>query len=162
MESKTARDVVEGLASEDRAALEQALSTVRDLMTTELVTLRPNQTVGDAINLFAARQFRHLLVTDAGALVGVVSDRDVLRWLARNPGAVDTPVSSVMTRRAICLPPDSPLSEAIRTIIHNRINCLPVVTKEGILQGVLTTTDLLRALFAMQYWLERRAAGVAK
>jgi len=149
------------LADEDRSALQRALSAVRDLMTKEVVTLESGQPVQEAIDLFAERQFRHLLVADGGVLAGVLSDRDVLRCLVRN-GARDAPVSSIMTRAAITTGRNASISEAIRLIIHNRINCLPVVTGEGAVQGILTTTDLLRALFALQYWLERRAGDLAK
>jgi CBS domain-containing protein len=44
-------------------------------------------------------------------------------------------------------------------ILHRRINCLPVVADDLTLEGIVTTTDLLRALYALQAWLERPPAA---
>jgi CBS domain-containing protein len=155
-------EVLSALAQEDHSALRLALSAVRDLMTKEVVTLTPDAPVQDAISSFAEHRFRHLLVAEAGRVVGVLSDRDVLRFLARNPGAGETPVAQVMTKTPIAIQPRASISDAIRLILHNRINCLPVVAEDGMVQGILTTTDLLRALFAVQSWLERRASDIQK
>jgi CBS domain-containing protein len=149
------------LGSENQSALRLALSSVGELMARDVVSLRPTQSLQDAITLFASRRFRHLLVMEGRTLLGVVSDRDVFRFLAQNPAAKDTPVSAVMSQKALTVRPDATVADAISQILHNRINCLPVVDEQGLVEGILTTTDLLRALYALQQWLERypRAAG---
>ena len=154
--------LLDGLDLEDEAILGRALSKVHDLMTREPVCLRPEAPVADAIGLFTERKFRHLLVRTGGALAGVLSDRDVLRHLARHQGAVDTPVAKVMTRDPVTIGPGASVADGISLLIHQRINCLPVVEHDAALEGILTTTDLLRALYAMVYWLERRAASPAR
>jgi acetoin utilization protein AcuB len=143
------------LGNENQSALRLALSSVGELMATEVVTLQPTQSVQEAIALFGARRFRHVLVTEGKTLVGVVSDRDVYRFLAQNPTSKDTPVSAVMTRKPLTVRRDATVADAISQILHNRINCLPVVADGGTVEGILTTTDLLRALYALQQWLER-------
>jgi acetoin utilization protein AcuB len=127
------------------------------LMTREVVTLDVEQPVRDAIQLFSSKQFRHLLVTEGGQLAGVLSDRDVLRALLRDAGASAVPVSSVMTKDPITVVPDASISEAIHLLTSRRINCLPVAAPSRHILGILTTTDLLNALFSLQRWLEARA-----
>lgn len=153
-------DLAQALSREDRSSLKRALSTVRELMSTELVTLRPEQSLGEAMSLFSARQFRHILVTEGDRLAGVVSDRDILRAYARRGGAAEGSVASIMTKDPLTIRPDAPISEASRLMNQHRINCLPVVGEDGRLQGIITTTDLTQALYAMQLWLERRLSSL--
>jgi CBS domain-containing protein len=131
-----------------------AASTVSELMTHNVVTLDREQPLQDAIVLFSARRFRHLLVTDNGILLGVMSDRDVFRFLAENPGVKDAPVSAVMSRPTLTVNGATTMADAIRLIVQNRINCLPVVAAGGRVEGIVTTTDLLRVLYSLQ-WLEQ-------
>ena len=152
----TLAEVRARLGDENRTALEQALSSVGDLMARNVVSLKREQSMQEAITLFGARRFRHVLVTDGGRLAGVVSDRDVFRFLAQNPTSKDTPVSSVMTRNPVTVRRNASVADAISLILHRRINCLPVVTEDQTVEGILTTTDLLRALYTLQFCLERR------
>jgi CBS domain-containing protein len=147
------------LEDENQSALKLALSSVGALMACDVISLQVGQSVQDAITLFAARRFRHILVTDGGVLAGIVSDRDVFRFLAQNQNRKDAPVSAVMTRQPLTVRRDESVADAIALILHNRINCLPVVAEDRTVEGILTTTDLLRALYALQRWLERRAAA---
>ena len=57
-------------------------STVADLMTSKIITIRPDETVEDAIYVFKAGLFRHLVVADNGKPVGVISIRDIVKNLA--------------------------------------------------------------------------------
>ena len=150
-------EVFARLTDGNRSALRLALSSVGELMAREVVTVHGNESVEQAIGVFVSRRFRHLLVSDGTSLTGVVSDRDVLRFLAQHPDGRNARVSAVMTTRPITIGRDASVADAISLILHNRINCLPVVAKDGAVEGILTTTDLLRALYALQYWLERVA-----
>jgi CBS domain-containing protein len=149
--------LVDHLYREDRFAVQRALVSVGMLMTREVVTLGVTQPVRDAVRLFSSRQFRHLLVTEDDRLAGVLSDRDVLRALLRDAAASDFPVSSVMTKDPITVVSDASISEAIHLLTSHRINCLPIVAPSHRVLGILTTTDLLNALFSLQRWVESRA-----
>ena len=150
--------LIDQLAEGDRSALQQVLATVRDLMSTELVTLEPEHPVGEAINAFARGRFRHILVTKGDRLVGVLSDRDVLRFFARRGGASGGTISEMVTVNPRTIDPSASIAEATRLMLQHRINCLPVTDGGGAVVGILTTTDLLRALYATHHWLERRVA----
>jgi CBS domain-containing protein len=129
-----------------------AAATVSELMAQNVVTLERQQTLQDAITLFGTRRFRHVLVTDDSTLLGVLSDRDVFRFLAENPGVKDAPVSAVMTRPPLTVERTTTVADAIRLIVQNRINCLPVVSTGGRVEGIVTTTDLLRMLYTLQWF----------
>ncbi len=148
--------VFSGLVEEDSFALETALLAVADLMTRDVVTIDADRPLADAISLFNERGFRHLVVVDEARVAGVLSDRSALRALVRNPDAQATAVRVAMTKDPITIRPHATVSEAIHLLLTNRINCLPVVVDGGSVSGILTTTDLLRAQFSLQRWLESR------
>lgn len=125
--------------------------TVSKIMTEHVVTLSPEDSVHDAINAFTEHTFHHLpVVDDAGRLLGIVSDRDVLRALART-AATDARrpvrVDSVMTRDVRTGAPDMTIATAIQIVVFLRINGLPIVDETGRLRGIVTTTDLLAELY---------------
>jgi acetoin utilization protein AcuB len=98
--------------------------TVRDVMTWRVLTLRPEQSVQEAVNLFAQREFRHIPVVDGVALLGVLSDRDALRALSQQSDLATLTVASVMRREVQTVTLSTPVGEAARLLIRNRINGL--------------------------------------
>lgn len=150
-----------GEAGEDysgpRNAKARVLPTcVGDVMTRSVVTLSPRQSFGEAVALMANRPFRHILVVERDArLLGVISDRDLLRILARGDEWKNVAVGDVMTKDAVTVRPETPLSVAVGEILARRINCLPVIQKDRKLCGIVTSTDLLDAFQKIQASLER-------
>src|SRR5512145_1889160 len=75
---------------------------VADVMTGKVVTLSPHHTLSEVSKLMNDRYFRHCVVVDNfRKIVGVISDRDILRALARNPNARTKSLDQIMTRNAI-------------------------------------------------------------
>jgi acetoin utilization protein AcuB len=97
----------------------------------------------------SSRRFRHLLVIDGERLVGILSDRDILRGLSATENWRDAQIAEYMTANPITVAADTPLSTVISQILTHRINCLPVVDSKGSLCGLLTSTDLLRSYQAV-------------
>jgi CBS domain-containing protein len=140
-----------------RGPVENAPVAVADVMTQEVMTLGPQQTFADTVALMANRFFRHVLVVDEDQrLCGVVSDRDILRALARTLNWKAKSISEIMTRDAFTVAPDTPISTAIREMLTNHISCLPVIDSDGRVCGILTSTDLLTAYEKIQCALEQR------
>ncbi len=73
------RDIAYALGNMGEAVLG---STVADLMTSKIITIRPDESVEDAIYVFKAGLFRHFVVADKGKPVGVISIRDIVKYLA--------------------------------------------------------------------------------
>lgn len=118
--------------------------TVADLMTRELVTLKENDDLGLAEAIMSFGKVRHLPVVREGRLVGLVTHRDLLRALAvRAESAGVTPAGEVMTREVVTVHPATSLRRALRTMLHNKFGCLPVV-EDGKLVGIITEADLVR------------------
>ena len=120
-------------------------AVVADVMSWPVTTLSAESSIEDADALCKGCGFRHLPVADAaGRIAGVVSDRDVLRAADQK-----APIGGIMTRPPITATPHMPIRDAIRLIIFHRFNCLPVVDGGGKICGIITTTDLLAALYAV-------------
>lgn len=127
--------------------------TVRDIMTRYIETGSPDETVLDARDRFREGGFHHLPIVDGARLLGIVSDRDVLRAAGPSlaptvfdddmgPG-VDRTLGEIMTREVITADPLMPIEEAADTMLREELSALPVLD-EGRLVGIVTTADVLR------------------
>ena len=122
------------------------LSCVADLMTSNVMTLKPNNSFADVVQLMANHHFHHcLVVNDSQQLVGVVSDRDVLRGLSRTANWQTKAVSEIMTPDPTTVKSKTPISDAIAKMVAQGIHCLPVIDDGGFICGILTSTDLLKS-----------------
>ena len=129
---------------------------VADVMTRKTITLSPHHSFADAVGLMADRHFRHIVVIDSGTqIVGVISDRDILKVLARTPQWETKEVSQIMTREPFTVKPETPVSDAVAKMVSKRINCLPVVDGDGKVCGIVTSTDLLKAYQKLLESLEK-------
>jgi CBS domain-containing protein len=125
-------------------------TTVGDVMTTKVTSLSPDATVDEAMAVFEQWLFRHLVVVGADRrLVGVVSDRDVLRQAAKGPAHRSVRVKELMTREVATATPHMGLKTAIDIVVFKKINCLPVLDGGGEVCGIITTTDLLAGFHEM-------------
>jgi acetoin utilization protein AcuB len=128
---------------------------VRDVMTRQPFTVSPTMSVVDAREEMSRRRIRHLLVTDEGLLVGIVTDRDIRSALPSSATSLSVweinyllarlTVGEVMAKAVITVDPDRNVREAARIMIDHKIGSLPVMDGREI-AGVVTDTDLLRAL----------------
>ena len=122
---------------------------VADVMTNDVVSLSPRHNFADAVNLIANRHFHHFVVVEDERIVGVVSDRDILRGLARTDNWQRKEVGQFMTVEPTTVKPTTDLTTAISKMLAKRINCLPVVDPDGKVCGILTSTDLLKSYHAV-------------
>jgi CBS domain-containing membrane protein len=135
---------------------------VRDLMTTDLVTLRADQSLSAAEEMMTLRQIRHLpVVDDDGALLGLITHRDLLaaQYSALTHASdfpVEAPARDVMRDDVWTVSPDTPAIEAAFNLRDHVFGCLPVV-EHGKLAGIITEADFL-ALLVARYGPGRRAA----
>jgi CBS domain-containing protein len=130
---------------------------VSEVMQREVVTLRAEDRLDLADDIMRLGRVRHMPVLDGERLVGVVSNRDLLaasltKVLDFEPThrrafmrAVE--VREVMSKEVVSVAPETPVGDAARIMIERQIGCLPVVKQEGMLLGLLTETDLLRAAY---------------
>jgi acetoin utilization protein AcuB len=125
---------------------------VEQVMTRVPKCVAPETTAYELVKVFHTKGFRHLLVTnDEGLLVGVVSDRDVLRCFGgpnhspRREELESITVAELMSTDLITVGPDVPMQRAVGLMLQQGISCLPVL-ENGLLRGIVTNTDLLMLL----------------
>lgn len=123
-------------------------------MTRDVICLLPTETLRDAWDAMERFGVRHMPVLDGERLVGIVSDRDVLRHAAPvDGGGIDVPalpITAVMSRDLISCQRSSTLTEVVDLLLEHQIDCLPVLEPDGSLVGLVTTSDLLPLLREME------------
>jgi len=136
-----------------RNQLRETLSTDRSggfcvahVMTVEPYSVSPDTSVLELVELFHAKHFRHILVVNhEGCLVGVVSDRAVLRCFGleapKRSVLAGIRIEDLMSKDMVTVRPETPLDQAVTLMVEEGISCLPVLN-ETELVGVLTNTDL--------------------
>jgi CBS domain-containing protein len=138
---------------------------VKELMTTDVLTVRPNTQLKDAAQLLAEHRISGLPVVDEDSRVlGVLSEGDILykeagaldkpgffeRLLAGAPAAFELKlaartVGEAMSAPAVTIGPTRPVTVAANTMIDEGVNRLPVVDDQNRLVGIVTRADLVRA-----------------
>lgn len=133
---------------------------VGDLMTsaTNLITVPLQTPILEARRLMLDKRIRHLLVTDADRLLGIVTDRDIRLNLPSRATSLSVweinhlltklTVGQVMTQSLITVSPDRPARDGARLMLNHKIGALPVLD-DGHLVGIVTETDIVRAFVHM-------------
>src|SRR5262245_25222904 len=131
--------------------------TAHDLMTEDPTTVSTNATLQKAISLLHSLDVRHLpVVNEEGALVGMLSDRDVrglaypeilgTEHITTIQTALDAPVSSVMSTNVLSVSLEADAFEIIDLMLDQKVGALPVVDADGTLVGIVSYVDILREI----------------
>ena len=123
-----------------------------EIMSQPVQTLRPQVSLRAAWRFFGARRFRHVpILNDKERLVGVLSDRDILRAVddLDDPNTwpnEERTIADIMSTQIIAAKPDTSIREIAQVLFEERIGAMPVVDDSGQLVGLLTRSDILRTL----------------
>ena len=126
----------------------------RDIMQADVRTVHLEAPLMHAARVMGEHGIRHLVVTDTfGRPIGVFSERDMLRHIASCaarghivPGRI--PVREVMSPTPVTVAPDEPLPHVAAVLAANKIGCVPVTDKQGVLVGIVSVVDVLRSVAA--------------
>jgi signal transduction histidine kinase len=119
---------------------------VADHMSGKVESVPAEAPLYEAARRLAERQISCLVVTDHGHPAGIVSERDLVRHIVREPaGWAVMPVRAVMSHPLHVTDLGATVAQAIGTLARHRIRRLPVLSADGELAGIVTQTDLLRA-----------------
>lgn len=128
---------------------------VRDLMTEGVFAVDVNDHLVTVSDLMDARNIRHAPVVEDGRLVGLISNRDLLRNTVRGQGGLPPEIErsaqltvtagEIMTRDVETAEPDQDIREAARVMLEGKYGCLPVVEGSRLV-GILTESDFVRFL----------------
>jgi acetoin utilization protein AcuB len=133
---------------------------VRERMSRNPVLCAPDLSVNEAFDLMKKERIRRMPVVDkAGKLVGIVSDKDLLRVSpspATTLSAYEIPyllskvkVGDVMTKTVITVSEDTPIEDAARIMVDNKIGGLPVVNENDAVMGIITETDIFKTFLEL-------------
>lgn len=135
---------------------------VRDYMTDKVTAVGSKVDLAEAMGMMAKRRIRRLPVLEGGKLVGIVTKSDLYAALGPIERAEEyethgrAPVSDAMTPNPATVKPEEPIEAAAALMYRKRISGLPVVD-EGKLVGIITETDVFRALIEMLGFAEKGA-----
>jgi CBS domain-containing protein len=115
---------------------------VREHMSRNLLSVEPGDTITEVAQRMVERNLGSVLVLDRGRLVGIMTERDLLRAVARGLHA-DALVAQYMTKDPDTIAPDDTTQHAGVLMIHGGFRHLPVVEREEVV-GILSIRDLMR------------------
>ncbi|WP_034336068.1 CBS domain-containing protein [Deinococcus misasensis] len=134
---------------------------VRDVMTPHPITVSPETSVPEAMQLMQTHGFRRLPVVEGGELVGIVTDRDLKEALPSSATTLSIwemnhllsrlQVAEVMSEQVITVKAQTELVQAAELMLTHKIGGLPVVSSLGHVIGIITVTEVLRAFVEQQH-----------
>ena len=138
-------------------------------MTLHTVTLHPDDSLRTAASLFEREHFHHVVVLEHGRVVGVVSDRDILKSISpfvgnpllerfQDASTLKKRVHQIMSRKPVTIGPERSVADAARVMLTEHVSCLPVMSDDGQLIGIVTVRDLIAQLVDMKTVEEKCAA----
>ena len=117
------------------------MTTVRDIMSTTLVTVEPATTVAEAATVMGGHHVGSAIVLEGDRLTGIFTERDILRALASDFDAAGHSVEQWMTKDPLTVDPATPIAQARDTMLDHGFRHLPVVDEERVL-GIVSLRDL--------------------
>ncbi len=170
-------DLLAGNSENAASALSSVLATVKDIMTEQVVCLEELDNLDKVMKVMQRGKFRHVPVVDKQKkLIGIISDRDVLRLLPYrkvqrrpqsevfradlfdvepNEPVMNQQVYRIMNRNVIHVQPSCDSHDVVKMLYENKISCVPVTDEDKNLLGIATVTDVMRGLLAAYSLFEK-------
>jgi CBS domain-containing protein len=120
------------------------VSTVGDIMSTGLFSIEPTTTVAEAATVMGERRIGSALVMEDDMLLGIFTERDIVRALGEHFDAAGHPVSEWMTPDPVTVEASTPVEEALRMMLDRSFRHLPVA-EGGRVSGIVSMRDLTAA-----------------
>ena len=122
--------------------------SVSQVMSSPVVAVTADHSVATAWEAMRERQVHHLVVLDDYGLAAVLDDRTLsAQWPAGGPEAPHRrKVGDIVRHGVQCVGPDEPAAAAARVMTESRCDAVPVVTRTGVVVGLVTATDLVAAV----------------
>jgi CBS domain-containing protein len=119
------------------------LSSVGEIMTSDVLTVDPADTIGETAQRMVERGVSSAVVSDYGNLIGIVTERDLTRAVAGRVHTSEARVREWMTSDPITLSPDASADEAAKIMLDNGFRHVPIV-EEGRAVGIVSIRDVAR------------------
>ena len=139
---------------------ETRTSVIGRIMTTRVVTIEMDDSLEMVRDIFKKVRFHHLLVVDNDRLVGIISDRDMLKAVSpfvgtmsettRDRATLNKRAHQIMLHHPVTVRSSCSLQEAAELMLARGVSCLPITTVGGEVLGIVTWKDVLRAILDSQ------------
>ena len=111
----------------------------------QIFSISPDATVSELVEALCERRVGALLVLgSSGDIVGIVSERDVVRALGTNPGALANTVAAIMTTDVVTASDQADVAELMQVMTERRIRHIPVLDESGALAGLVSIGDVVK------------------
>jgi CBS domain-containing protein len=132
------------------------MKTVRELLQAkgyDIWSVAPDDSVYDALKLMADKNVGAVLVTEAGNLVGILSERDYARKVTlKGRTSKDTPVREIMTEKVVYVRPDQTSDECMALMTDKRVRHLPVIENDRLI-GIISIGDVVKEIISHQEFM---------
>ena len=119
------------------------MSTLSDLMTSDVLTVAPEDTIGEAAQKMVDREVSSAAVSDYGRLIGILTERDLTRAVAGRTHSSEARVREWMTPDPITLAPSASPKEATKIMLERGFRHIPVVEGDRAI-GIVSIRDVAR------------------
>lgn len=127
---------------------------VSQIMTKEVIAANPNNKFSQVFQFFSERSINHMPVVDGGKLLGIISNKDLMRHLYKHVvvqkktdiAALDAELklTDIMTKNIVTAQEDMPVVEVKEMFGKAPFNCLPILNAEGNIVGIVTPKDIMK------------------
>jgi CBS domain-containing protein len=119
------------------------VSTVKELMTDDVLTVEPSDTIGETAQKMVERGVSSAVVSDYGTLIGIMTERDLTRAVAGRVHSSEARVREWMTPDPITLTADASPAEAAQIMLENGFRHVPIVEGDRPI-GIVSIRDVAR------------------
>lgn len=121
------------------------ISGILSTKSRQLITIQPDQTIAEAVRLLNEYNIGALpVVTENGRVVGILSERDIVRHILMQDNILQVSVTSLMTTAVITALPQDDLASVAHTMTEKRIRHLPVLERDRLV-GIVSIGDIIKA-----------------
>ncbi|MFY9587509.1 MAG: CBS domain-containing protein [Actinomycetota bacterium] len=118
---------------------------LREIMRTDVIDVEPAETLQAAAQAMKEGKISSVLVTEDGYLIGILTERDMVKAVAEGIDTENVHVRDYMTPTPVAVNPDTSVEEAVQIMLEHSFRHLPVVDGERELKGVVSIRDLAKA-----------------
>ncbi|TFH53703.1 MAG: CBS domain-containing protein, partial [Methanothrix sp.] len=140
---------------EDSMTISINKSRIGQIVSRKVVTIAPETSLQEALSLMASSRISCLIVTEKKRPIGIFTERDLVRAIARQTELGSRPIRDLMTSPVVTIHSKLNLFEAYSIMLSNRIRHHVVVDSEGRIMGVMSQSDLIKVL-GLEYFVEMR------
>ncbi len=131
------------------------MTKVSEVMTKDVLTVRPDTPISIAIKLLVIERVTGLPVVDEDKhIVGIVSEKDLMRILMEKENLKDKKVADYMTKNVQSYSPDDNVVDICKILLENNFRRVPI-TRDGKLVGIVSRRDIIKLIWKEKYELDQ-------